>query len=294
MEFQKSLGREVFEYEKGGISAKIIKHDLPLGKNYLYIPYGPDMDFNQMIGGFKNPVANFVGWLREEAKMRKSIFVKIEPMTDGVAQVLAEHKFKKSKKEVQPSKTVVIDLSKGEEELLAEMHHKTRYNIGVADRHGVVVGEHSDSDSFLGLLKKTTKRDKFNPHPADYYKKLFDCRELQTKLYFANHNGKPVAAALVLVFGDTGYYLHGASDYEYRSLMAPYALHWHIIKQLKTEGLKQYDFWGIDARKWPGVTRFKLGWGGKTVEYPGSFNLPISKFWYMVYKITQKLSVIRI
>src|SRR3989344_4833223 len=97
-EFQRSLGREVFEYEKEGISAKIIKHDLsfgrfrtgPFGKNYLYIPHGPKMDFNKMTGGFKNPVANFVKWLYELGKKEKSIFIKSEPLADSVAQALAE------------------------------------------------------------------------------------------------------------------------------------------------------------------------------------------------------------
>ncbi|MBI2063740.1 MAG: peptidoglycan bridge formation glycyltransferase FemA/FemB family protein [Candidatus Yanofskybacteria bacterium] len=300
MEFQRSLGRGVFEYEKEGISARIIKYDLPFGKSYLYIPHGPEMDFNRMTGGLKNPVANFVKWLRESGKSQKSIFIKAEPLVDSVAQALVEAKFRKSKKEIQPSKTVVIDLGQNEDELLMAMHHKTRYNIGVADKHGIVIGEDGSIDSFLRLLKKTAKRDRFNPHPAEYYKKMFDYNGLQTKLYSAKHDGKSVAAALVLIYGDAGYYLHGASDYEHHSLMAPYALHWHIIKQLKAEGLKKYDLWGIDARKWPGVTRFKLGWlgspkptgeggGSHVVEYPGSFDLPLSKFWHLVYKLARKI-----
>lgn len=283
--FQRSLGREVFEYEKEGISAKIIKHELPLRKNYLYIPHGPEMDFNRMIGGLKNPVANFVKWLRELGRREKSIFIKVEPLTDNVAQALAEHKFRKSKKEIQPSKTVIIDLEQGEDELLGRMHHKTRYNIGVADKHGVVTGEGNDIEPFLKLMKKTAKRDKFNPHPADYYRQLLNYDGLQTKLYFAKHNGKPIASALILIYGDTGYYLHGASDYDNRALMAPYALHWHIITSNQKLGTSNYDLWGIDARKWPGVTRFKLGWGGKTVEHPGSFVLTVSRFWHLIYKL---------
>jgi len=318
--FQRSLGREVLEYPEPKhleaeplskevqppvITAKIIKHDWPFGKNYLYIPHGPEMDFNQMTGGFKNPVANFVKWLRELGKTHKAIFVKVEPLVDSVAQALVEAGFRKSKKEIQPSKTVIINLEQSEDDLLSRMHHKTRYNIGIADKHGVTVGETGSVGIFLKLLKKTAKRDKFSPHPADYYKKLFEFKGLQTKLYFAYARGnppttfdspkvvggKPIAAALILIYGDTGYYLHGASDYDARALMAPYALHWHIIKQLKAQGLKRYDLWGIDVRKWPGVTRFKLGWGGQTIEYPGSFDLPISKFWYMAYKIMRKLIV---
>src|SRR3989344_7915081 len=287
-EFQRSLGREVLEYEKEGISAKIIRHDLPFKKNYLYIPHGPVMDFNQMIGGLKNPVANFVRGLREEGKKHKSIFVKVEPLTDNVAQALAEVKFRKSKKEIQPSKTVIIDLEQSENELLGRMHHKTRYNIGVADKHGVVVGESNDSEVFLKLIKKTAKRDRFSPHAGDYYKKLLSNNGLQTKLYLAKYDNKPIAAAIILIYGDTGYYLHGASDYDHRAIMAPQALHWHIIKQLKAKNLKHYDMWGIDSRKWPGVTRFKLGWGGRTVELPGAFDLPVSRFWYLAYRIVRK------
>ncbi|OGN04292.1 MAG: hypothetical protein A2831_01145 [Candidatus Yanofskybacteria bacterium RIFCSPHIGHO2_01_FULL_44_17] len=299
MEFQRSLGREVLEYDKEGISAKAIKYDLPFGKNYLYIPHGPAMDFNQMTGGLKNPVANFVKWLREEGKKRKSIFIKVEPLIDSVAQVLASGgKFsagggpasgwRKSKKEIQPSKTVIIDLEQSENELLGRMHHKTRYNIGVADKHGVVVGESNDSEVFLKLIKKTAKRDRFSPHAGDYYKKLLSNNGLQTKLYLAKYDNKPIAAAIILIYGDTGYYLHGASDYDHRAIMAPQALHWHIIKQLKAKNLKHYDMWGIDSRKWPGVTRFKLGWGGRTVELPGAFDLPVSRFWYLAYRIVRK------
>jgi len=289
MEFQESLGREVFEYDKEGISAKIIKYRLPFKKSYLYIPHGPVMDFNAMTGGLKNPVSNFVAWLKDLGKEHKSIFVKAEPLIDSVAQALAGKKWKRSKKEIQPSKTVVVDLSKSEDELLGAMHHKTRYNIGVADRRGVLVNDSGDVESFVKLMKKTAKRDKFNPHPAEYYKKLCDFDGLKTKLYVAEHEGRPTAMALVLINRDTGYYLHGASDHDSRSLMAPYALHWHIIKQLKAEGLSRYDLWGVSANKWPGVTRFKLGWGGLSVEYPGSFDLPISRFWYLLYKIARNI-----
>lgn len=291
LKFQNSLGREVLEYEKEGVSAKIIKHDIAFGKNYLYAPHGPVMDFNKMIGGFKNPVANFTKWLHGEAKKRKSIFVKAEPLIDSTAQVLIEYKFKKSKKEIQPAKTVIIDLTQSEEDLLSRMHHKTRYNIGVADKHNVVVGETEDLEFFLKLIKKTAKRAKFHTYPDDYYRKLFGFSELQKKLYFAAHGDKPLAAALVLIYGDTGYYLHGASDYAYRYLMAPYALHWHIIKMLQSAGLKKYDMWGINAKKWPGVTRFKLGFGGQTIEYPGSFDLVTSRFWYLIYGVARKLKI---
>ncbi|MEK7507126.1 MAG: peptidoglycan bridge formation glycyltransferase FemA/FemB family protein, partial [Patescibacteria group bacterium] len=187
-DFQKSLGREVFEYRQNYISAWVIKHRLPFGRSYLYIPHGPEMDLNAMTGGFKNPVSSFIAWLRQLARRKKAIFVKAEPLADNITQLLIQYGFKKSKKEIQPGKTVVIDLTQSEDELLAAMHHKTRYNIKVAERHGVTVGESEDIEAFWKLMKKTTAREKFSSHPREYYQKLLG--ELQgdvlyTKLFVA-------------------------------------------------------------------------------------------------------------
>ncbi len=288
-EFQRSLGREVFEYEKNGVSAKIIKHDLPLGKNYLYIPHGPEMDFNAMLGGFKSPTRGFVDYISGLGQQEKSIFVKTEPLTGNVAQMLVEAGFKRVNKEIQPAKTVIINIQESDINLLAAMHHKTRYNIKVAENHGVAVDESEDIEIFWRLLKKTTVRDNFSGHPKSYYEKLLNFGwgddGPKVKLFLAKYENKPAAAAIVLIYEGTGYYLHGASDYDHRSAMAPFMLHWRVIQLLRKAGIDDYDLWGIDAKKWPGVTRFKLNWGGRTIDRPGSFDLPVSKTWYLAYKI---------
>lgn len=280
------------EYDREGINAGIIKREIYLGKNYLYIPHGPEMDFSEMTGGFRDPVNNFVKHLKDLAGRHKSIFVRAEPLADNVAQLLVEAGFRKSKKQTQPKRTVIVDLGGNETDILGRMHHKTRYNIKVAEKNNIVVEESRDLKSFIELLKKTTERDGFSSHPAEYYRDLAAFfsgpGELQVKLFLALLDGRPVAGAVVLIHGDTGYYLHGASDYEYRSMMAPYLLHWRIIGLFKKDGLKYYDLWGIDAKKWPGVTRFKLGWGGRTVEHPGSFELSVSTFWHLAYKLAVK------
>lgn len=46
LQFQKLVGRKVWRFDNGKIKANIIKHDLLLGKNYLYIPHGPEINFN--------------------------------------------------------------------------------------------------------------------------------------------------------------------------------------------------------------------------------------------------------
>ncbi len=292
LDFQKHIGRKTWRFDNGKIRANIIKHDLPFRKNYLYIPHGPEINFNAITGTINNEVAQFVAYLKNLAQEEKSIYIKIEPLDDKVIELMHGFGFKKSFKEIQPHHSVVIDLDKSEEELLFAMHHKTRYNIKIAEKSGVTVKDSDDLEAFWKLLGKTTKRDRFGSHSKEYYKKLlehFKGADMRADLIMAYHNDKAVAGSLVMTYGDTCYYLHGASDYDFRAMMAPYALHWENMKYLKKRGVKFYDLWGIDAVKWPGITRFKLGWGGQQVEYPGSFDRTILKIWYLVYKIARKI-----
>lgn len=299
-DFQRSTGNAVWRYpsadsgqvDADGISAFIVQSRLPFGKNYLYIPYGPDINFDALAGGIRNSVGKFFAYLKNLAARERSIFIRIEPMSDAVAEVLYPHGLKKSSRNIQPHRTLVIDVDKDEHELLGAMHHKTRYNIKVAERHGVIVRPSRDVGMFLKLMRATVKRDAFHPQHLEYYEKLLDTFQngaIKTELFLAFFQEHPVAGAIVLTHGDTAYYLHGVSDYERRSLMAPHLLHREIMKRLRASGVKFYDLWGIDSTRWPGVTRFKLGFGGRVVEYPGAFDLPISKFWYFVYNVARKI-----
>ncbi len=293
LEFQKSIGRKAWRFDDGKIVANIIQHDLPFGMNYLYVPHGPEIHHDQITGGLKNEIEHFFSHIKNIAREEKSIFIKFEPLQDSVVELIYNAGLKKSSKEVQAPKSVVVDLDKSEEELLTVMHHKTRYNIKVAEKHGITVEPSSDIDAFLKLLRKTAERQKFNTHPAKYYKKLFEFfsvgKEIKADLVFANHGGKPIAGGLYLTCGEICYYLHGGSDHDDRRLMAPYALHWNAMKYFKQQGSNLYDFGGSEGKKWPNLTRFKMNWGGRQVEYPGAFDLPIRKFWFIVYKIVRKI-----
>jgi lipid II:glycine glycyltransferase (peptidoglycan interpeptide bridge formation enzyme) len=292
LEFQRSLGRKGWRFDDGKFSANILRHDMPLRKNYLYVPHGPFIEMANILTGFRNEVREFHTYLRGLAKANGSVFIKFEPMNDAVPELLhaGGMKFRYARKMLQPKRTVILDLQKGEDQLMAEMHHKTRYNIKLAQSHGIDVRDSDDAEAFWKLLRKTTQRDKFQSHEKEYYKKLLDLKEpLKTDLVLAYYKDKPVAGAIVLINGDTGYYLHGASDNEFRQFMAPHLLHWSIIKYLKEHGIKNYDLWGVDSVRWPGVTRFKHGFGGRPVEYPGSFDIPLRRFWYWLYSLRQKV-----
>lgn len=293
LKFQEAVGNKTFRFDDSEMKANIIKHKLPFGKSYLYIPHGPDLDLSEIKSGLKNEIKRFMDQLIALARQEGSIFIKIEPLEDAIMEIIYRRGFRLSKKQVQPYRTIVLDLAKDENGLLAEMHHKTRYNIGIGEKKGLIFEESKDIDAFLEILKKTAKADNFYTHNQDYYRKMMDSfqsgNELEAKLFLVKHEQKVIAGEIVLIYGRKSYYLHGAMDRDYKNLMAPYFMHWQIIKWLKSRGVENYDFWGIDAKKWPGVTRFKSGWGGRFVEYPGSFDLSISRFWFILYKLARKI-----
>lgn len=287
--FQKTLGRRVWRLDDGFIKANIIRHDIRLGQNFLYVPYGPELNLDLARQGLRNEVSHFRDALRSIAREQASMFVKLEPTHDVAVELLLRNgvKMKKSHVHIQPMRTTVVDLRQTDDQLLDKLHHKHRYNINLAERKGVTVEESRDAESFWKLLQSTAEHDKFRSHPMLYYKKLLNFfageGALRTRLFMAHYGGAPVAGVLMMEHGKTVHYLHGASDRENRGVMAPHLLHWSLIKQYKERGFESYDFWGIDAKKWPGVSRFKLGFSGNLVEYPGSFDMVVKGFWRWLY-----------
>ena len=308
-EFQKKTGRKIWPlwYKDGDeiqAVALIIRHGLPFGFSYLYCPRGPIVNSK-----FKNRKSKlfeeFLEKVKEIGTEERAIFLKIEPEADFPFN-LSDFRFVKSKKEIQPAQTVILDLTKTEEELLAEMKSKTRYNINLAERKDIKITQQTTHNSqlttFLELLKETAEREGFRLHPKEYYEKLFAAHSpnFSVELFLAEYNGKTIAAHLLVFFGNPArttevvqsggqaVYLHGASSREHKETMAPYLLHWEAIKQAKNRGCLTYDFWGISEKKWPGLTRFKKSFGGFEKTYLGASDLVFDKFWYWVYNIVRK------
>ncbi len=263
----------VFEDNKLLASATLIKKKLGGGLFYWYSPRGPRGEINA------------INFLLSELKNKKTgaVFLRIEPET------LPSGKIKKSF-DLQPQKTLFLDLSLGADGLLKAMHQKTRYNIRLAEKKGIkiVAGSLQDFPEFWRLMSVTGSRDGFRLHSAAHYQNLLSAPEF-IKLFFASHEGKNIATGLFSYWGKRVTYLHGASDNEARNLMAPYLLQWEVIKNAQDQGYKYYDFYGIDENKWPGVTRFKLGFGGFIKEYAGTHDYIFRPFIYGLYVWLRKL-----
>jgi len=270
-EFQQRLGRKIWHLDLNGEYILVIKMPLPFNKSYLYIPR-TKVEFDQAK----------ISFLRDLAKEKGCIFIKIEPLN----QALGNFGFKKVKP-VQPAKTLMLDLSKSEDELLAEMHQKTRYNIHLAEKKGVnlKICQAEEFPIFYDLLVDTYRRKGKKLYDRDYFHKLY--HDHLTKIYCAEYKEKILCANMIVFYGDTVTYLHGGSSEKDKNIMAPHLLQWLTIKKAKELGFKYYDFWGIEER-YPGVARFKRGFGGFEVDYAGTWDLPLDKLWYYLYKVVKK------
>jgi lipid II:glycine glycyltransferase (peptidoglycan interpeptide bridge formation enzyme) len=307
-EFQHSQRNKVIRlglYDGENIigSAQVLEQILPLGKKYWYIPRGPVVDAKLPVEKFQVVWRTLLKEIVSRADKQRAMFVKIEPPLEKYNQQLFDGLVQnydiKGVKFVQPSDSWYLELNKSESELLAFMHQKTRYNIRLAERKGVTVrttGVVDDFEVFWQLMRETAKRDKFHSHGRAYYHDMY--RQLvQTdfmKMFIAELKGKIIAANMVVFFGDTVTYVHGASSNQYRNIMAPHVLQWRQIQAAKKEGFKYYDFWGVapegqEKHQWAGITRFKKSFGGKGISYLGACDLILDKFWYTLYKVSHKL-----
>jgi len=204
---------------------------------------------------------------------------------------------------IQPRRTIIIDLQPTEEQILASMKQKTRYNIRLAQRHGVQVRPSTDLDGFYRMMQTTAQRDGFALHSAEYYRRAYDIFEPQGQavLLEAILDQKPLAYLMAFLQHERAWYFYGASDDEMRNLMPTYLLQWEAMRWAKANGAKLYDLWGIpDADEetleeqftqrsdglW-GVYRFKRGFGGQVRRSAPAFIRVYNPLLYRAYKMMQ-------
>jgi len=284
-EFQENLSKKVWRIlvkrrEEIILAAQVIEERMKF-KSYFYIPYGPIFSS----GDKTNSLEFLLKEIKSLAEKEGAVFLRIEPVVDLPKTNIS---LKDSTKRLQPQKTMLVDSNKGEEELIQSFEKRTRYNIKLAEKKGVKINILNNySKNFYNLLNKTKERQEFKSYPEAYYEKLLkiEGKDFQTKIVLAEFEGKPIVATLALFFGDKVTTLHTGFDYRYRALKAPYLVRWSIILEGKRLGKKECDFWGIDDKKWPGVTHLKRSFNGKEIEYGKGKEMVVNSGWYFLYNI---------
>ena len=199
---------------------------------------------------------------------------------------------------------MLIELNGSDDQLLGRMKQKTRYNIRLALKKGIVVSPSADISAFYELMKSTGERDGFPIHSFDYYQNAYDIfhPQRESELFLANYDGQPVAGLMVFRSGVRAYYFYGASSDVHRERMPNYLLQWEAMKWAHASGCRVYDMWGVPDEDlatleneflkrsdglW-GVYRFKRGFGGVLHRDPVSIDKVYNRFIYNFYQLWAK------
>lgn len=212
-------------------------------------------------------------------------------------------KLKKNKVDIQPPDSTLVSLEGTEDEILARMHQKWRYNIRLSERKGVIIKKYngdsaeisSKIDKFYELTKETNARDGNASHAKSYYRDLILSSAKQLKegkdvpevnLYIAEHEGDEIASIMTLFSKTESVYLYGASSNKKRNLMPNHLLQWTAMKDAKAYGSKYYDMYGMppegkdENHPMHGLYMFKANFGGKNIHRTGSWDVPLNAVYY--------------
>lgn len=280
------LGCKVFEEDFDGKAwALLIIRNAKRGR-YMEIPCGPLVDWDD-----KKTVDMVLRKITEIAKKEKCVFVRMRPQLkadEKNLKLLEKLGLKKSPMHLAAEHTVMIDLKKSEEELLANMRRQTRYEVRRADKVGIKVSASSDEkifEEFQKVQAETAKRQNFVPPTL---KTLLAEKEAfgdDIVIYKTTLEDEPVAYGLIIKNGLEADYYEAASTLLNRKMPGAYALLWRAMRDLKSEGYARFNLWGIAPANQPnhryaGVTTFKTGFGGEVVEFVPAHDLVISKMRY--------------
>lgn len=276
----------------GDVGAQVLFRKLPLKQTIAYVPKGP-------VG---KPDQNFWSELNELCHAQSAIFLKIEPdywEGDNTLKQDTWVAFQESDN-IQPRRTIIVDLSAGEDAVLSRMKQKTRYNINLAVKKGIVVKPWRDFESLGKMFAITADRDGFGVHTALYYQKVFEeyHKSGQVEVLCGFLDTTPLAVIMVIKQGDRSWYVYGASTNLERNRMPTYLLQWEGIRWAIAQGCKTYDLWGIPDEEesdleagfegrsdglW-GVYRFKRGFGGEVFRSATAHDRVYSPIPYKLYQ----------
>jgi len=302
-EFRKKTGvklERVGVFENGNLvrAFQVTFHRIPIIERTMgYLPKGYLPDEEQLSS------------LKELAESHNAVAIKLEPNIAQPVEALSAHstiiKFLENHKAVAGKPlftkyTFLIDLTKTEEELYANLQSKTRYNVALAAKKGVTIQENSTEaglEEHLTILAETTKRQRFYAHSPNYFKTMWQelSKSGMMRIFEARYNGNTLASWIMFKFNNVLYYPYGASRNLHRDVMASNLMLWEMIRFGKLAGCHTFDLWGSlgpDPNKnhpWFGFHRFKKGYGGTLMEFVGTYDLIVDPLWYKIYQIGDSL-----
>lgn len=265
---------------------------------YLEIPCGPLVDWHDTA-----LTRRLFALIKKTAKAEKCAFVRFRPQLPDTPENRALLKplgLRRAPMHLAAEHTVMIDLTKSEDELMSAMRRQTRYEVRRATKLGITV-EHGHSEAlfreFHAVQTETAARQHFVPPDLDTLlaeRTALNHGDSHAEIYVAKSaEGQPIAYGLILSGGREAAYYEAASTELNHTLPGAYALEWQVIRDLKKQGTLRYNLWGIAPtdpktqkpsknHRYFGVTTFKTGFGGEIISFIPAEDLVINHFRYAI------------
>ena len=243
-----------------------------MGAPSLYAPRGPWWRDDDALARLISDLHRRLGF--------RAPFLRVDPPVAD-AKPLTVLGFRLAPRQIQPRATIVVDLSRDPDQIMGAFDRQVRYNARLAERKGVEViqGGAELVPEFWKLLEETATRKGFTERGLSYFERLVRDFGDDAPVFHARYEGQLVYAALMVKFGNTAYYLYGASGGD-RSVKPSELVQYRAMLWAKERGATRYDMWGIPAHVTEdnplyGVYRFKSGFGGVEEHYAGALDLPL-------------------
>lgn len=244
------------------------------GEGFVVCPEGPVLNWEDT-----TEARSALRSLCDYARSLGAMGLRIEPHLEAPGPRLLKN-WSKSPVNLTPEHTLLVSLKDGPEAWLARMHPKTRYNLRLSQRHGVTVRSAetvADVRAFYSLFEETATRNGFFSEPLSFFINLYATLVPRGMAEFAvaEHEGRMLAAFVLIYAGRRATYLYGASSTVGRECMPNHALHGYAMQQAFDRGCEEYDLYGYDPFGSPdhlyaGISRFKVGWGGERRSWMGA------------------------
>lgn len=294
--FQEALGKKIY-YASGKSWSWVAIYEANTFGSRLYTPYGPTASSPASL-------TKAIAALIECGNELDVDFVRIEPAAPNAKKVLRQLHAKRAHRDIQPKNTLVKDLNRPDDELFAEMMSTNRRLYRRAAETGFTFRqsyEPSDVKLFLDMVHQVAARTGIQPHSDKYFTTmaeiLFPLKA--ATLFIAEHNGSPVSTSIVFEDDRTRYYAHAGNAESARKLQPSVYLVGHMIFDAKAQGKQHFDYYGVTpphapkTHKWAGFSQFKRSFGGREVEYAGTWEIPIKRTRYQAYRLFTRINRVR-
>lgn len=267
--------KRVFVYDDSDVigAAQLLVRRLPWPLNALvYVPRGPVADE-------KNRAAVLHALAGHAKHVLHAAVLTVEPHW---REMPSSTDARESSNTILIPRTLILDLSKSEDDLMAVMAKKTRQYIRKSAKEGIElrrVMKRDELKACLAIYRQTADRAGFAIHNDDYYFDIFDQLGDHSPVFAAFEAGKPLAFLWLVISGDIAFELYGGMNDRGQELRANYALKWQVITTMQEWGLKEYDMNGLLN---DGVSTFKQGFADHEDMLAGTYDVPLSPL-YIVW-----------